>query len=254
MRLAVVSFLFSFLGQHHSIDHAMAIQQPEDICSRSEKAAGAANRLAQTKNYDSAVAFIKKAQLTHYKEYVIAFGKDSAGNIIHSSVSSGNINNGYIPLIGNRIADIHIHTNEYPPSSGDLYGFIDQVAADSSYIRYIITPMGQAYALVLINNKDALHFNIAYPRRPGIKQSHADGTYINYQPTFPQELVDEINRLRSWNGATPEMAFIFLLKKYNTGIALLKQRADGIYAALDIFENTDSKGVITYRLLHCLQK
>lgn len=252
MRLAVVSFLLSFLWHyHHPIDYTIAFQQPGDICSRSAKAAEAANRLAQTKNYDSAVASIKKVQLIQHKEYVIAFGKDSAGNMIHSSVSTGNINNGHIPLISNRLADIHIHTNEYPPSSGDLYGFIDQAAADSNYIRYVITPMGQAYALVLVNKKDALHFNIAYPRRPGIKHNYADGSTISYQPTFPQKLVDEINQLRSWSGATPETALAFLLKKYHTGIVLLKQNAGGIYKALDVHEKKDNAGNNTYLLSVC---
>ncbi len=99
--------------------------------------------------------------------------------------------------------------------------------------------MGQAYALVLINNKDALHFNIAYPRRPGIKQSHADGTYINYQPTFPQELVDEINRLRSWNEPLPKWLLSFCLKNITRVLHYLSN-GQTVYMQRSIFSKTQT--------------
>lgn len=256
MRIAALLFIIPFLWQFNN-DYSSSTYTGvcdttnANICILSGKAAQAATLLAQTSNHVSAVALIKKAQSTHYKEYVISFGRDSAGNLVNSQVSTGNINSGYIPGIQNRFADIHIHTNEQPPSSGDLYGFIDQIFTDTNYIRYIITPMGSAYALVLINKEEALSFNTFYARRAGIKHIQPDGTSVSYQPTFPQQLVDEFNELRSWHHATHEVALAFLLKKYKTGIALLKQNTRGAYTALDVVEKTDSKRHKIYFLSHC---
>ncbi|MGN7785369.1 hypothetical protein ACTJIJ_12640 [Niabella sp. 22666] len=256
MRIAALLFLIPFLWQfnndYSSSTYTGACDTTNaNICILSGKAAQAATLLAQTSNYASAIALIKKAQSTYYKEYVISFGRDSAGNLVNSQVSTGNINSGYIPGIQNRFADIHIHTNEQPPSSGDLYGFIDQAITAPHYIRYIITPVGTAYALILINKEEALNFNTLYARRAGIKHIQPDGTSVNYQPTFPQQLVDEFNELISWSHASREAALVFLLKKYKTGIALLKQNTSGIYKALDVIEKTDSKGHTTYLLSYC---
>lgn len=256
MRLAAllyfIPFLWPFNNDHSSVtDTASRDTANADICILSGKAARAATLLAQTPNFDSAVTTIRKARLAHYKEHVLSFGRDLVGNLINSPAAMGNINSGYIPDINNRLADIHIHTNEQPPSSGDLYGFIDQILTDTNYIRYIITPMGNAYALVLINKEEALSFNTAHPRRAGIKKNQPGGESVNYQPTFPQQLVDEFNELRSWHHATHEVALVFLLKKYKTGIALLKQNTRGTYTALDVVEKTDGKGHKTWLLSHC---
>ena len=256
MRIAALLYLIPCLWQFNNYRGSRTYTEAPDttnasICILSGKAAQAATLLAQTPHYKNAVASIRKAQSASYKEQVISFGRDSAGNLISSAVSTGNINSGHIPDINNRLADVHIHTSEQPPSSGDLYGFIDQIITDTNYIRYIITPMGSAYALVLINKEEALSFNTSYARRAGIKRTQPDGTSISYQPTFPQQLVDEFNELRSWNHATRETALVFLLKKYKLGIALLKQNTSGVYTALDVVEKTDSKGHKTYLLSRC---
>ncbi len=256
MRIAALLFLIPFLWQFNndcssSTYIGVCDTTKANICILSGKAAQAATLLAQTSNYNSAVALIKKAQSAHYKEYVISFGRDSTGNLINSSVSMGNINSGHIPAIHNRFADVHIHTGEQPPSSGDLYGFIDQIITTPHYIRYIVTPMGTAYALILINKEEALSFNTFYARRAGIKHLQPDGTSVSYQPTFPQQLVNEFNELVSWSHTTRETALVFLLKKYKTGIALLKQNASGIYKTLDVIEKTDSKGHKIYLLDYC---
>ncbi|WP_114789355.1 hypothetical protein U0035_07340 [Niabella yanshanensis] len=256
MRALLLLFLFPFFGQCRNYCSSGTYPTAHDttdtlFCVLSARAARAATLLAQTASYDNAVASIRKAQAIDFKEHVVSFGKDSTGQVIHSLTGTGNINNGYIPAINNRLADIHIHTNEQPPSTGDLYGFIDQITTDTSYIRYIITPMGTEYALVLLNKKEALSFNISYARRAGIKQIQSDGAAVIYQPTFPPQLVDEFNELRSWNHATHEAALAFLLKKYKAGIALLKQNTGGHYTALDVVEKKDKQGDKTYLLSHC---
>ncbi len=256
MRTIALLYILPLLLQYNNycdqgLPASISDTTDSNTCLRSAKATYAVTLLAQTPNYDSAVTSIREAQSTHNREYVVSFGKDLTGNIFNSPISAGNINNGHIPSISNRFADIHIHTNEQPPSSGDLYGFIDQIIADSNYIRYIVTPKGQAYAFALLSKKEALHFNTSHARRAGIQQIQADGTSISYQPTFPQQLVDEFNELRSWNGVTHEAALVILLKKYKTGIVLLKQNASGVYNALDVQEHADHKGNKSYLLSHC---
>lgn len=226
----------------------------EPVCSLYRKAAEAANQLALTAHYDSAVVSIKRAWQSAPKEYTVAWGKDVTDRIYNSAVTPGNHNNGYIPSVNNRFADIHIHTGEEPPSSGDIYGFIDQIITDSAYIRFIITPMQQSYALVLVSRAAAIDFNKVYPRSAGVRQVRSDGVVVTYQPTFPPELVDELNRLKSWNHATPETVLVYLLKKYQTGIALLKRNNRGTFTALDILEETGSRGHINYKLIHCTDK
>ncbi|MCH5597053.1 hypothetical protein [Niabella ginsengisoli] len=194
---------------------------------------------------------IRNAEALDNKEHMISFGKDWSGKVIKSDAFAGNINNGSIPSISNRFADIHIHTDQSPPSSGDIYGFIDEVIIDSNYIRYVATPNGLMYALILTNKQSAINFNLKYPRRPGITVQNADGSSIKYQPTFPQILVDEFDQIKGWGGASKELATAFLLAKYNTGVALLKEDDDGSFRRLITKETKDRNGNKIYTAYNC---
>ncbi|MGC4235328.1 MAG: hypothetical protein QM594_20320 [Niabella sp.] len=222
-----------------------------DLCVEAKAAALAVTTLSKSLAYSSAVTDLKNAEATDHKEHVVSFGKDSAGSIIRSAINTGNINSGTIPHIMNRFADIHIHTNEKPPSSGDLYGFISQALADTNYLRYILTPEGLVYAFALINKPAAIRFNMLYPQRPGIKTSNKDGLITTYQPVFPQQLVDEFNQIKGWGGATDEAAMAFILLKYKTGVALLKQDTDGKFKRLHTKETKDARGNKTYASENC---
>lgn len=222
-----------------------------DICEEAQAAAPAATTLSKSLAYSSAVTDLKNAEAADHKEHVVSFGKDSTGSIIRSDINTGNIHSGTIPHVMNRFADIHIHTNEKPPSSGDLYGFISQTLADTNYLRYIVTPKGQVYAFVLIDKLAALRFNTLYPQRPGIKASNKDGLITTYQPVFPQQLVDELNQIKGWGGATDEAATSFILLKYKTGVALLKQHTDGNFKRLHTNETKDARGNKIYISENC---
>lgn len=52
-------------------------------------------------------------------------------------------------------------------------------------------------------------------------------------------------------GATPEIALAYILSKYNSGIALLKQDSLGNFKRLNTKETTGKDGSITYQPNNC---
>lgn len=259
-RYTIVSLLpclLLYLLPVHRVNQRTALRSsPADtispaLCEEAKTAASAATMLSKCPVYSSAVTDLKNAEAADNKEHVISFGKDSAGSIIRSAINTGNIHSGTIPHVMNRFADIHIHTNEKPPSSGDLYGFISQALTDTNYLRYIVTPKGLIYAFVLIDKRSAIHFNALYPQRPGIRTANKNGAAITYQPAFPQQLVDELNEIKGWGGLTDEAAMAFILLKYKAGAALLKQDTDGNFKRLHTKETKDARGNRTYTSDNC---
>jgi hypothetical protein len=73
----------------------------------------------------------------------------------------------------------------------------------------------------------------------------------NYEPSFPVGIVDEINMMKGFNGVSEEAAMAFILDKYNTGIALLKQDSSGNFKRLITIENIDANGNKTYTTSNC---
>jgi len=255
--VSLLPYLLLYLLPFHHIDRkAQALSIPADtisfdLCEEVQAAVSAATILSKSLVYSNAVTDLKNAEAADNKEHVVSFGKDSAGHIIRSAINTGNVNSGTIPHVMNRFADIHIHTNEKPPSSGDLYGFISQTLADTNYLRYIVTPKGLAYVFVLTDKASAIRFNALYPQRPGIRTVNKNGITTTYQPTFPQQLVDELNQIKGWSGLTDEAAMAFILLKYNAGVALLKQNSEGNFKRLHTKETQDPQGNRIYTTDNC---
>lgn len=181
------------------------------------------------------------------KEHAVSLGKDPDGNIIRSALSNGAANAAPLPFVAHRFADLHNHPENKPPSSGDLYHFIDQaVAHEGHYQKFILLPDGTVYALLITDLEAAKDFNRRFPRVAGITDT-AKG--IKYQPTFPRELVNELNQLKGWSGATEEAAIVFMLQKYHTGIALLKRDREGRFRML----YTRKDGAQAYTVSSCPQ-
>lgn len=212
-----------------------------DPCQQAQAGSLGATALAGNSVYSTAKSSIMTAFANDGNEHGISFGKDANGNIISSSMSTGGTSSGNIPPIGNQFADLHNHPSGNPPSSGDLYGFIEKAANNHGYIRYIVTSAGNVYALVLTDPVAAASFINQYPKvqNPG------------FEPTFPDDLVDEEREIRYGYGATEEMSFAFILSKYNAGVALLKQDTDGNFKRLNTEEITDSNGSKTYTSNNC---
>jgi len=216
----------------------------DDPCLEAQQASDAAKNLSQNQNFITAKNEIFEAFSIDGNEHVVSFGKDANGNIIRSAMNTGGTSSGVVPAINNRFADIHNHPNISLPSSGDIYGFIDNISSVPNYMRYIITSTGEIYALVAINQQAASIFNTQHPRVPA-----PPGT--NFEPTFPIEIIDEMNEMEGWYGASEEMTLAFILAKYSTGIALLKKDINGSFKRLNTTETIDTNGVKHYSSNNC---
>ncbi len=215
---------------------------PIDPCIESQSNSIKAKIFSKSNIYSKAIANIKNAFSNDSLEHAISFGKDVSGNNIISAMSTGSGHSTGLEIIDNMFADIHNHTKETPPSSGDLYGFINMATENRHYeTRYIITANGIVYALVIIDLQTARNFVIKYPKvtNPG------------YQPGFPDSLVDEFNELKGIYAASDEMAMAFILGKYNVGVALLKQDDHGNFKRLNTKKITNSNGLKTYIANNC---
>lgn len=204
-----------------------------DPCIESQATSSKATNFSQSNIYSTAKANIKNAFNKDSLEHAISFGKDMNGNNIASVMSTGSGHSSGVETVTNLFADIHNHSRETPPSSGDLYGFISMATDNRLYeTRYIVTASGFVYAFVMIDLQAARNFVLKYPKvsNPG------------YQPGFPDFLVDEFNELKGFYAASDEMAMAFILEKYNVGVALLKQDANGSFKQLNTKEITYSNG------------
>lgn len=71
------------------------------------------------------------------------------------------------------------------------------------------------------------------------------------EPDFPEEIVQEINMMEGWYGATKEMSIAYVLGKYNSGIALIKQNSSSQFKKINIKESIDPNGEKHYRSDGC---
>jgi hypothetical protein len=176
------------------------------------------------------------------KEHGVAFGKNTGGNVIASRVSTGNANSARLESVPGKFADLHNHPHNYPPSSGDIYGLIDLAASDNNFqTRYIIIPNGTVYALVVADVEMAKDFNSRYPRVPN----------PGYQPKFPDVIVDAIIDMQGLYNLREEVALAHVLKRYRTGVALLKQDEKGNFVVLNVEEIKTAGGKVTYIVHEC---
>ena len=72
-----------------------------------------------------------------------------------------------------------------------------------------------------------------------------------YETAFPENIVDEINEMKQLYGASDEMAIAFILEKYNVGVALERQDANGNFKTLNTDEGQDGAGIKTYIPNNC---
>lgn len=220
----------------------------QDPCMEAKATAEKATHFAKQLPYNTALAAISRAA-TDKREHAVSFGRILNDSIIYSAVSNGAVNTAIVPAIAHRFADLHNHPENRPPSSGDLYHFIDQaIANDGQYHKFIVLPNGTQYALVLVNAEAAKAFNLRFPRVRGIRDTL---TQMQYQPAFPKSLVDEINQLKGWSGATEEAAMALILQKYNVGVALLKNDSNGNFKKVYTVKQQQKHGNRTYTTYTC---
>ncbi len=204
---------------------AMPFSQKPDPCEEAKIGAAAATSFAKDSLYTIALTNIRNAFVLDGNEHCISFGKDADKNIIVSLVSGGGAISGKVPAITNAFTDLHNHPNNIPPDAGDFYGLININKNNPNYkTRFVVTPDGTVYALLVTDIATALAFT-----KKNLPQPPA---FIGGPPGFPVAIVDEAREMKYQYHCTDEMALAFILEKYNTGVALLKQQRDGSFKKL----------------------
>lgn len=212
-----------------------------DPCSTEQ--AQAVTTFSTNSIYTSSKSQIESAFSSDGAEHDIAFGKDANGNIIRSVMTTGNDHTATVGVVENRFTDLHNHKDNKPPSSGDIYGFIDISIQDPAFDkRYIVTANGTVYTLSITNRQAAIDFNNNHQRQAPIGDN---------EPSFPENIVNEIDKMQGWGNANEEMAIAFILSKYNTGISILKENNNGDFKRLKTKEITDNNGNKTYQSNNC---
>ena len=217
-----------------------------DPCKDAKPKANIATELSKNSNYTIAKSNILAASSTI--EHSVTFGKDANGNITTSSMSSGATSS--VSVNSNwpgGFADLHNHTNNFPPSGGDLYNLIGINNIHSSYdTRMVVTPNSTVYALAVINLGLASTFTTNNP-------SVSNG----FGPEFPSSIYDQFDKAHDYfliNGNSElnasEKAMSYVLEKNNTGVVLLKQDSNGDFKRLQTNESTVN-GITTYTTNNC---
>jgi hypothetical protein len=222
----------------------MQLSKNADPCEEARAGTAAATIFAKDSSYQAALINIKTAFAADRNEHCISFGKDTTGNIIASSISGGSATSGKVPAVANAFADIHNHPDNLPPDAGDLYGLIRLLKNNPNYkTRFVVTVNGTVYALLVTNTATALAFTEKSPPQPP--------AFAGGPPGLPVAITDEAREMKYRYNCTDEMVLAFILEKYNTGIALLKQQSDGIFKKL-VTTVGKNENEIFYRVGSCL--
>jgi hypothetical protein len=211
-------------------------QQPNP-CEEAKAGAAAATLFAKDSLYQLALANIKNAFALDTKEHCISFGKDVAGNMIASSISNGGTTSGKVPAIANAFADLHNHPNNLPPDAGDFYGLININKTNPAYkTRFVVTPDGTVYALLITDAETTLTFTVKHPPQPP--------AYAGGPPGFTVAITDEAREMKYKYHCTDEMVVAFILEKYNTGVSLLKQNSSGVFNKVITTVSRNGSGLV----------
>ncbi len=116
--------------------------------------------------------------------------------------------------------------------------------SNSAYkTRFVVTPGGTVYALLVTDISKALAFTTKYPNQPP--------AFVGGPPGFPVTIVDESREMKYQHNCTDEMVLAFILEKYNTGVSLLKRHSDGSFKKIITTVSKKSSGLV-YSLGSCL--
>lgn len=215
---------------------------PKDPCSTGP----ATTTISQSSSYINANTSITTASADG-NEHSITLGKDSSGNITQAPMNNGRPNSVAVNTSWpGAFADIHNHTTDTPPSSGDIYAAVEKNETNSDYTTSFVNVPDGSYAIVVSNLALAQEFVTSYPSE----------TIPGYNPEFPDVILDEIYALRYSMGSGSSVenymrAVSFLLDKYESGITILKRDSDGNYKAFKVEETVNQDGSKTYTVIPC---
>ena len=195
--------------------------------------------------FTAAVANIKTASADTF-EHSITLGTDSTGKITQAPMNNGTSQ--YLVQTNTTwtraFAAIHNHPRGTPMSAGDTYATVKLNTLRPNFTTtFLVLPDGSMYALVVTDLKAASRFVETYP---------ADINPL-YSPEFPDFIFKQIEALKKEMGESIESrttAIAFVLDKYNAGMKLLKQDANGDFNPIQT-EETIQGGTKIYTPKQC---
>lgn len=221
-RSILLSLLFAL--PTHIFPSSVRCNRAADPCEQARPAVEKANIFLATALFSSALHSISDSALADpLHEHIVSFGKDTEGEIIVSPIATGGKSSSMVPRVANAFADLHNHPNHTPPSSGDLYGLLQQFKKDKNYcMRFVFDPSGVLYALAI---SDTAAANLFWKKFPSQQTA-------GYSPLFPDSLLTEYRDIIYRYGAKEELAMAYMLEKYVAGVSLLKQEKGGNFKML----------------------
>lgn len=249
----VISFMFLFLTETfcQSKTTEELIRERTDsfyLCEASRNGIELAKLISGDSSFSLAKTSIQKAG-TDKHEHSITFGRDTNGKLSISPIINGDSSNGSVrPDWPGAFADIHNHTNDQPPSAGDLYYLVKLNNKNQLYnTRFVETLNGTIYALYVYDLKLANDFVTKYPleQTPG------------FSPRFPEPIFDDVDKVSTYfegkgidRLTARERALALALAQYKSGVVLLKQISTGDFVSIQIQESTKG-GMIFYVARNC---
>lgn len=222
--------------------------QPPTPCEKATNGKNIANNLIKNPTIKQKMDAVLRGKLGANNEWAIAIGQNSDGSYSISNALEGIPIKGDVPEVpsGNYVSDGHTHRGSGGPSGGDFYGMIGIMKDNPHYTTRFVygTHHGsqELYALVITDRNLAMQFLSQYPRR----ENYDEEAYIfrrdtNLGKDF-HKMYQTINKgyynyeQHQNNYSTEAIALAYILEKYNTRIALVKQDKNGNFQPFRVKE------------------
>ena len=210
-----------------------------DPCAKAKTASATATTNSKNTTFTNAKTSI--SGMNNNKENGVVFGNVNGATQSTGLQTGGEHSITLTHSFSNPTGDLHNHTDNTPPSPGDVYSLINARNSFTNYnTRYVTTPDGTIYALV-VTDTDAMNtFLQNYPPY----QANP-----NMSPNFPQSIFYEWANLK--NTFSESGALAFILNKYNSGITLTKMDGAGNFRAVNITTTQNADGTTIYKYDLC---
>lgn len=228
-----------------------------DPCTQTKEGKKEAEKILKDANVAQHMDNFLRGKVTSAREWAVAIGRNSDGSYSVSEPNMGGATSGVVPSVpsGVYVADGHTHPGSSgAPSGGDLYGMLEIMQSNPDYTtRFVYGDYfgSEVYALVITDRNLARQFLSQYPRSSNYDEnSHKFLTGTPLGDDFRR--IEKIkldgyynySQVQGYSSAAIGMAYI--LDKYNTGLALLKQDINGNFQPFRIKDQEikTSDGVI----------